>query len=50
MLRDGIVAEWLDGWPAEEPSPLLSSHTAGYSNFSEIPARFVRRSDRDDAA
>ena len=47
MLRDGIVTDWLDGWPAEEPS---RPAVAGMSNFTGAPTRFVRRGDRDDAA
>ncbi|MGA5487265.1 hypothetical protein ACPCK1_05785 [Streptomyces pseudogriseolus] len=48
MLRDGIVDEWLDGWPAEEPSRPTGSGMPG--NFASTTVRFVRRSDRDDAA
>lgn len=48
MLRDGIVAEWLDGWPAEEPSRGVGS--AELSNFTDAQTRFVRRADRDDDA
>lgn len=43
FLRDGKVAEWLDGWPAETPSPRLAGNTL--DDFRNTPTRFAARGD-----
>ncbi|GAA2901924.1 hypothetical protein [Streptomyces mexicanus] len=48
FLRDGQVAEWLDGWPPEKPSVQLAGGTSLASHvedFRNTPTRFTPRGD-----
>ncbi|GHD13296.1 hypothetical protein GCM10010313_37960 [Streptomyces violarus] len=51
MLRDGIVEDWLDGWPAEEPSRPIGGAPANIADhFKHNRGQYVPHRDRDDAA